>query len=71
LEHAVDRRCTTAQRPADPKNRLACLVLTPNGGRTFQAQIEPALHINGDRELLTQPFANLPDNALRHSPRAH
>jgi signal transduction histidine kinase len=37
-------------------------------GRTFVAQIEPALNINGDRELLTQLFANLLDNALRHSP---
>jgi signal transduction histidine kinase len=38
------------------------------GARTFKTQIEPALIVNGDRELLTQLFANLLDNALRHSP---
>jgi signal transduction histidine kinase len=37
-------------------------------GRIFEARIGPALNVDGDRELLTQLFANLLDNALRHSP---
>lgn len=36
--------------------------------QALQARIAPALHIVGDRELLTQLFANLLDNAVRHSP---
>jgi signal transduction histidine kinase len=31
--------------------------------------IEPSLQVNGERELLMQLFANLIENALRHSPR--
>jgi len=36
--------------------------------QTLMAHLDPALHIVGDRELLTQLFANLLDNAVRHSP---
>jgi signal transduction histidine kinase len=38
------------------------------GGRILEGRIDPALNVDGDRELLTQLFANLLDNALRHSP---
>lgn len=34
----------------------------------LEAHIEPALAVRGDRELLTQMFANLVENAIRHSP---
>jgi signal transduction histidine kinase len=37
--------------------------------QTLVAQIDPALQVKGDRELLTQMFANLLENAIRHSPR--
>lgn len=37
--------------------------------QTIDIRIEPALGVMGDRELLTQLFANLLDNAVRHSPR--
>jgi signal transduction histidine kinase len=36
--------------------------------QTLVAQLDSALPIIGDRELLTQLFANLLDNAVRHSP---
>jgi signal transduction histidine kinase len=34
----------------------------------LQADIPPGLYMDGDRELLTQLFANLIDNAIGHSP---
>jgi signal transduction histidine kinase len=34
----------------------------------LQADIRPGLCVDGDRELLTQLFANLIDNAIGHSP---
>jgi signal transduction histidine kinase len=34
----------------------------------LQAEIAPGLSVDGDRELLTQLFANLLDNAIGHSP---
>jgi signal transduction histidine kinase len=36
-------------------------------GRPVELEIEAAPRVRGDRELLTQLFANLVDNALRHS----
>ncbi|HXR19822.1 MAG TPA: ATP-binding protein [Steroidobacteraceae bacterium] len=36
--------------------------------QTLVLQIEPALQVRGDRELLTQLFANLLENAVRHPP---
>ena len=36
--------------------------------QTLEVRMDPALRIIGDRELLTQLFANLLDNAVRHSP---
>lgn len=37
--------------------------------QTIDIRIDEALGVMGDRELLTQLFANLLDNAVRHSPR--
>lgn len=37
-------------------------------GRSLRAEIEDALTITGDRELLVQLFSNLAENALRHTP---
>ena len=39
-----------------------------DSGRLLQTDIPPAVTIAGDRELLTQLFANLLENALRHTP---
>ncbi len=36
--------------------------------QTIIATIEPAVHVRGDRELLTQMVANLIENAIRHTP---
>jgi signal transduction histidine kinase len=36
--------------------------------QTLVLAIEPELRVKGDRELLTQMFANLLENAVRHSP---
>jgi len=37
-------------------------------GQTFSADIAPAVHVSGDKDLLTQLLANLVENATRHSP---
>ena len=37
-------------------------------GRSLHTQITPGLHVLGDRALLTQMFANLIENSLRHTP---
>lgn len=37
-------------------------------GRTLQTQIADHVEVDGDRELLTQLFANLVENALHHTP---
>jgi signal transduction histidine kinase len=37
-------------------------------GQDLKARILPGLWVDGDRELLTQMFANLIDNAIGHSP---
>lgn len=39
-----------------------------DAGKRIGARIEPAIAVHGDRELLTQMFANLVENALRHTP---
>ncbi len=36
--------------------------------RSLAARIEPGIGLRGDRELLTQLFVNLIENALRHTP---
>ncbi len=38
-------------------------------GKALVSSIEPNIHVSGDRELLTQLFVNLIENALRHTPR--
>ena len=38
-------------------------------GRTLVSSIDPNIHLHGDRELLTQLFVNLIENALRHTPK--
>jgi len=40
-----------------------------DGGRRITAEIDPAITVHGDKELLTQMLVNLVDNALRHTPR--
>lgn len=37
-------------------------------GKTLVSSINPNVHVSGDRELLTQLFVNLIENALRHTP---
>ena len=37
-------------------------------GKTLTAELDVALPLSGDRELLTQMVANVVDNALRHTP---
>ncbi len=37
-------------------------------GKALVSSIDPAIHVRGDRELLTQLFVNLIENALRHTP---
>lgn len=39
-----------------------------DSGRTVRTEIADGLQINGDRELITQLFANLVENALHHTP---
>ncbi len=37
-------------------------------GQSLVTTIGPDIHVQGDRELLTQMFANLVENAMRHAP---
>ena len=37
-------------------------------GKSLVSSIDPDIHVRGDRELLTQLFVNLIENALRHTP---
>jgi signal transduction histidine kinase len=37
-------------------------------GQSINGAITPGLAVRGDRDLLTQMFANLVENAIRHSP---
>ena len=37
-------------------------------GKVLVSRVDPDVHVYGDRELLTQMFANLIENALRHTP---
>jgi signal transduction histidine kinase len=39
-----------------------------DNGQTIETAIEPGIHINGDRELLTQMMVNLVENGIRHCP---
>jgi signal transduction histidine kinase len=43
--------------------------MAEENGQTLIENIEPALVVKGERELLMQLFANLIENALRHSPQ--
>jgi signal transduction histidine kinase len=43
--------------------------MADDNGQTLLEAIEPSLMVKGERELLMQLFANLIENALRHSPR--
>lgn len=36
-------------------------------GKTLTSSVDVGLHVRGDRELLTQLFVNLIENALRHT----
>lgn len=39
-----------------------------DGCRSIEAAITPGIHVMGDRQLLTQMFANLVENAIHHTP---
>jgi len=39
-----------------------------DAGQNLSAQIAPDVHIDGDKDLLTQMLANLVENAMRHCP---
>jgi signal transduction histidine kinase len=43
--------------------------MAEENGQILIETIEPSLQVNGERELLMQLFANLIENALRHTPR--
>jgi signal transduction histidine kinase len=43
--------------------------MAEENGQILIESIEPSLQVNGERELLMQLFANLIENALRHTPR--
>jgi signal transduction histidine kinase len=47
--------------------RLAYETAAEDAGKTLSAQIAPDILVNGDPQLLTQLFANLVENALRHA----
>jgi signal transduction histidine kinase len=46
---------------------LAYETAAEDAGKSFNAEITPDLEIHGDPQLLTQLFANLIENALRHA----
>lgn len=46
--------------------RLAYETAAEDAGKALSAQIVPDIVVNGDPQLLTQLFANLLENALRH-----
>jgi signal transduction histidine kinase len=59
--------------PVDLSALLKALVelyaaLAEDQQQSLEARIEPGLVVRGDRELLTQMFVNLVENALRHTP---
>jgi len=39
-----------------------------DAGQTLSGNIAPAIHVHGDKDLLTQMLANLVENATRHCP---
>ncbi len=47
----------------------AFAAVAEDDGKVLEAEVEPAVHAHGDRELLTQMLANLVENAIRHTPR--
>ena len=57
----------------DLSSLLANLAITYSAvaedmGKTLVSSVDPDIHVRGDRELLTQLFVNLIENALRHTP---
>ena len=57
----------------DLSSLLANLAITYSAvaedmGKALVSSIDPDIHVRGDRELLTQLFVNLIENALRHTP---
>jgi signal transduction histidine kinase len=51
--------------------RTVCEAYAPtieDGGRPFEVVLAPSVTVEGDRELLTQLFANLLENAIWHTP---
>lgn len=65
------RRASFAE--LDLSSLMTSLVMTyaavaEDAGKSLVSSIAPGIHIRGDRELLTQMFVNLIENALRHTP---
>jgi signal transduction histidine kinase len=57
----------------DLSSLMATLAMTYSAvaedlGKTLTSSVDVGLHVRGDRELLTQLFVNLIENALRHTP---
>ena len=50
--------------------RLAYETAAEDAGKTLAAEIAPDVVVNGDPQLLTQLFANLIENSLRHAGKA-
>jgi signal transduction histidine kinase len=46
----------------------AHIAVAEDAGRTLTCDVEPDVHLAGDRDLLAQMLINLIDNALRHTP---
>lgn len=70
----IEAKTDTAQmEEIDLSNLLVSLneiygPVAEDANHTIQAEIEPAVSVFGDRQLLTQMFSNLIDNAVMHTP---
>lgn len=71
IEAGVRRSSFRSVDPSDVMRRVAEAYgpALEDSGRFLQTDISEMVAIAGDRELLVQLFANLVENALRHTPR--
>jgi signal transduction histidine kinase len=73
IAHIESRSQRSAFAPLDLSQLLTNLLETyapvaEDGSRNLAGTIAPGLVVRGDRDLLVQMFANLIENALRHTP---